>query len=631
MFGKDTKIMKKFGALLLTLAILIGVMPMSVMAEEDTVEISFCVGDETLMINGEATTVEKPYVVGEGVTLVPLRVITEAFGAKVEWIGETKTIKLEYPDVNITLQIANSNAEVNGRAEELLSAPELTNGFTMVPLRFISETFGAEVGYDGETKRITVTKTKSEAGSLVEGAVTTAYIGDSYYGWTMENPTELTMEHREFDGAYTEFVYDENNGFYLEISGVPKDYDFEADYLDSKSALQGKTLVKADKSEENGIKKMHLQARDKKEFLNAIRIITDKYSFSLVGFFDNENTELKNELVKIMSTFVASYLGEDTYDLSNVDNGYRRFEADALNLSIDIPADHILVSDESAETDFNFVSIDENDVVSQIIIVAYSKSSVTGAKELAEADHTHNKRTVNESISKYGNVREAKYTSFDAYEYNYEITATGYSEYAKDVFFEKGDYVYNVRISVPAKKANRHEYITAILNNMQVTAPDSAELGDILRNIDEREGTFEDSVSGCKMTIPNVFKETMTTQTTATYIHNTNGVAWSVSVDTDGNPSMTGVKNAMSSYEKELNATPGVIITKKTASVPLGKNTFVTMNAKKTKDGETIYVETYATVNDEDLYTFTVIYPEISYSEAARTQMRNIISKVQFD
>ena len=113
--------MKKLTAFILSLIMLVAMVPVSAdeVAEQQIparVEISFRVGDETLMINGAPVTVEKPYVVGVGVTLVPLRVITEAFGAKVEWIAETKSITLEYPDVDILLQINNPIAEVNGKA-----------------------------------------------------------------------------------------------------------------------------------------------------------------------------------------------------------------------------------------------------------------------------------------------------------------------------------------------------------------------------------------------------------------------------------------------------------------------------------------------------------------------------------
>ena len=132
----------------------------------ENVEISFCVGESTLSINGEDITVEKPYIAGEGVTLVPLRVITEAFGASVEWIADTKSIVMAGEGKNIVLQINNPDVWVDEEKAILLAPPELTqNGFTMVPLRFISETFGASVAYDEATKRITVTKEKGNVSS----------------------------------------------------------------------------------------------------------------------------------------------------------------------------------------------------------------------------------------------------------------------------------------------------------------------------------------------------------------------------------------------------------------------------------------------------------------------------------
>lgn len=126
-------------------------------AGTQSVEISFKVGDSILKINGEDVEVETPYVVGEGTTLVPLRVISEAFGAEVTWDGETKTVVIVHNENTITIQIDNNKAFVNDGEETLEEAPQLTeNGFTMVPLRFISETLGAEVSYDEATQGITV-------------------------------------------------------------------------------------------------------------------------------------------------------------------------------------------------------------------------------------------------------------------------------------------------------------------------------------------------------------------------------------------------------------------------------------------------------------------------------------------
>ena len=117
------------------------------------VEISFCIGDSILSINGNKVEVEAPYIAGEGVTLVPVRVISEAFGAEVNWDGETKTVTISHNDNNISVQIDNNTAHVNGENKTLEEAPELTeNGITMLPLRFISEELGATVGYEHETQ-----------------------------------------------------------------------------------------------------------------------------------------------------------------------------------------------------------------------------------------------------------------------------------------------------------------------------------------------------------------------------------------------------------------------------------------------------------------------------------------------
>ena len=175
--------MLKILSLLLSVCLCVGSLTMSLSALADDavenkeevvfdlpekVEISFSVGDETLTINGADLTVEKPYIAGDGVTLVPVRVITEAFGAKVGWDGNTRTVTVTYPDVQIVLQIGNKSVKVNRMDETLLAAPELTlNGFTMVPLRFISEKFGAVVDYDEATRLITVTKDRSNQNETV--------------------------------------------------------------------------------------------------------------------------------------------------------------------------------------------------------------------------------------------------------------------------------------------------------------------------------------------------------------------------------------------------------------------------------------------------------------------------------
>lgn len=133
--------------------------PIKVVELGGKVTISFNVGSSIININGNKVEVEKPYVVGTGVTLVPIRVISESFGAEVTWNGETKTVKVVSAGTTIEIAIGSKTATVNGEKKELEEAPELTDGgFTMIPLRFISENLGAVVGYDSATQAVTVEK-----------------------------------------------------------------------------------------------------------------------------------------------------------------------------------------------------------------------------------------------------------------------------------------------------------------------------------------------------------------------------------------------------------------------------------------------------------------------------------------
>ena len=75
---------------------------------------------------------------------VPMRPIFERLGATVQWIpGERKVVATKDGDT-VTLVIGENFAYKNG-AKLLDYPPRLVKGRVMVPLRFISESFGAQV------------------------------------------------------------------------------------------------------------------------------------------------------------------------------------------------------------------------------------------------------------------------------------------------------------------------------------------------------------------------------------------------------------------------------------------------------------------------------------------------------
>ena len=100
-----------------------------------------------------------------GRTLVPLRAIFEALSAKVEWDPETQTVTGTRGGAVILLTIGSSTAYKNGEEIRLDTAPRIVNGRTMVPLRFIAESLGAEVKWIGETQTIVISQTAVPTGS----------------------------------------------------------------------------------------------------------------------------------------------------------------------------------------------------------------------------------------------------------------------------------------------------------------------------------------------------------------------------------------------------------------------------------------------------------------------------------
>ena len=99
---------------------------------------------------------EQPYI-ENNITMVPMRTIFEALGAKVDYNKETKTIMAYRGNRTIKLIIGSTKAEINGTSKSMSVAAVNKNGNTMIPLRFISEALGAEVDWNANTNTATIT------------------------------------------------------------------------------------------------------------------------------------------------------------------------------------------------------------------------------------------------------------------------------------------------------------------------------------------------------------------------------------------------------------------------------------------------------------------------------------------
>lgn len=246
--------MKKLVSVFLCLALTSGVFSSMVWADSDI----------KVVVNGESIdfTGDQEPVIQNGRTLVPFRAVFEKMGAEVSWFDDIKLCEATYGSITVSIAIGDDKVTIGeGNVIETDVPAQIINGRTMVPLRVLSESIGAEVSWDGETKTVTVT-TPEPAGeipasleydmteeTLEDGSVTIVY---SYPKITTEYTTTDKM-----NDSIKESVKAFISGMAEYYAGKGEDADIEADchvaYNDSglfsieiyngENVLYGKTFA----------------------------------------------------------------------------------------------------------------------------------------------------------------------------------------------------------------------------------------------------------------------------------------------------------------------------------------------------------------------------------------------------
>ncbi len=95
-------------------------------------------------------------VIENGRTLAPIRAVAESLGAEVIWNEDTQGITITDNGIKIEMIIGNTAAYVNGTEVVLDAAPEIRNDRTLVPVRFIAESFNLNVDWDEASNSIII-------------------------------------------------------------------------------------------------------------------------------------------------------------------------------------------------------------------------------------------------------------------------------------------------------------------------------------------------------------------------------------------------------------------------------------------------------------------------------------------
>lgn len=109
-----------------------------------------------IKIDGKTLDFDVLPTILQGRTLVPLRAIFEKLGIGLQWDSKTMTVTGIKEGIEITLPIDRRYALVNDHRVELDVPAMIVSGRTLVPVRFIAESTGAEVAWDSVNQVVNI-------------------------------------------------------------------------------------------------------------------------------------------------------------------------------------------------------------------------------------------------------------------------------------------------------------------------------------------------------------------------------------------------------------------------------------------------------------------------------------------
>ncbi len=200
---------------LITLLVIL-IIPMGVQADSLSRQTLISVDGKTVNFNKDLGF---PKNNGKGRTLVPVRIISEDMGYKVEWEGKNQKVTISDDKTKIEFNVGDSTALVNGKKVPMdvredgngnmvavNTKAEVIGSRTYVPLRFISETMGAIVDWkiDGKTMYIYITKGEIEIPEVETIPGVAEYDGEGHEKRNLEKLESFFGENAGEHGGFKE-------------------------------------------------------------------------------------------------------------------------------------------------------------------------------------------------------------------------------------------------------------------------------------------------------------------------------------------------------------------------------------------------------------------------------------------
>lgn len=205
-YEKEKNIMKKSIKVLVLVFIIIVISTLPVLAEKSLIQVFIRGKSLNLTPIVEGNPLDFTTILENNRTLIPIKLISGELGLDVEYLEVKKIVKIKKEDLTIELEIGSVDAKVNGKQVELDIKPLIKDNNIFVPLRFIAETLGEKVIWDGEAKIVLVGKFTDEA--IIED---TFLYFNKEYNYTMRFPNSWKEEAIIKTEEGTLYVYDKKS------------------------------------------------------------------------------------------------------------------------------------------------------------------------------------------------------------------------------------------------------------------------------------------------------------------------------------------------------------------------------------------------------------------------------------
>jgi iron complex transport system substrate-binding protein len=156
------KCKSRYLAIILSFTLALGVFPVMAAAAEAV----------TLVMDGTKLSFDVNPQIIKGRTMVPFRTLAEHIGASANWDEKTKKVTVTKGSSIVNLTVGSKQAQLNGKSTTLDAEPAIIDGRTLVPLRFVGESLGLWVTWDGATSTVIVESKKTISHAMGDTALT---------------------------------------------------------------------------------------------------------------------------------------------------------------------------------------------------------------------------------------------------------------------------------------------------------------------------------------------------------------------------------------------------------------------------------------------------------------------------